>query len=199
MIIIKNQLNAPPYKRFYAHYQRAIKVKQKNPEAVCISSFDKNLEEINARYVNLKYINGNQWIFFTNYDSDKAKDFESHPYVAATLYWNKLNIQIRIKATIKKSSKQISDCHFNKRSSRKNALAVSSMQSKKIESYEIVKENYRKVLNNKDLLNKRPNYWGGYSFQPFHFEFWEGQEQRLNKREVFKKTGSTWENIYLQP
>ena len=199
MIIIKNQLNAQPYKRFYAHYQRAIKFKQKNPEAVCISSFDKNLGEINARFVNLKYINGNQWIFFTNYDSDKAKDFESHPYVAATFYWNKLNLQIRMKASIKRSSKKISDDHFKKRSSEKNALAVSSMQSKKIESYEIVKENYKKVLKNRDLLNKRPNYWGGYSFQPFHFEFWEGQEHRLNKREVFHRIGNAWKNTLLQP
>ena len=45
----------------------------------------------------------------------------------------------------------------------------------------------------------RPNYWGGYSFVPYYFEFWEGGEYRLNKRNVFKFNEGAWEQYYLQP
>ena len=54
-----------------------------------------------------------------------------------------------------------------------------------------VKENYNKSLN-KDDLKKCPNYWGGYSFKPYYFEFWSGHESRINKREILKKIN--WNN-----
>ena len=38
----------------------------------------------------------------------------------------------------------------------------------------------------KDLnLFDRPSNWGGYSFKPYYFEFWEGHKSRLNKRNVY--------------
>ena len=33
----------------------------------------------------------------------------------------------------------------------------------------------------------RPDFWGGYSFIPYYFEFWQGHENRLNKRHVFEQ------------
>ena len=59
-------------------------------------------------------------------------------------------------------------------------------------------ENYSKSLNNDDL-KKCPEFWGGYSFTPYYFEFWEGHESRLNKREVFEKNDDSWKHLILQP
>jgi len=50
---------------------------------------------------------------------------------------------------------------FLNRSEEKNALAISSNQSKPIDSYSQVKENYNKSLENDDL-KKCPEYWGGF-------------------------------------
>jgi len=44
-----------------------------------------------------------------------------------------------------------------------------------------------------------PEYWGGFSFIPYYFEFWVGHESRINKREVFDKTEGIWKHSFLQP
>jgi pyridoxine/pyridoxamine 5'-phosphate oxidase len=107
-------------------------------------------------------------------------------------------VQIRIKAKIKKTTNDFNQKYFFNRSKEKNALAISSNQSKPIDSYNQVKENYDKSLKNDDL-KKCPDFWGGYSFTPYYFEFWEGHESRINKREVFDKIDGTWKQLYLQP
>ena len=54
-------------------------------------------------------------------------------------------------------------------------------------------------MTSESTLEKRPEYWGGYSFTPYYFEFWEGHKSRLNKREVFKKDTNDWVKTILQP
>ena len=103
-----------------------------------------------------------------------------------------------MKAKIKKMSKQFSENYFANRAPEKNALAISSDQSKKIKSYDHVISNYNKVLASQDL-KKCPDYWGGYSFTPYYFEFWEGRESRLNKRDVYQIKDSAWEHEIIQP
>jgi pyridoxine/pyridoxamine 5'-phosphate oxidase len=103
-----------------------------------------------------------------------------------------------MKAKIKKTPNEFNQEYFFGRSKEKNALAISSSQSKQIESYSQVKENYNKSLKNDDL-EKCPDYWGGFSFIPYYFEFWEGHESRLNKREIFDKIDYAWEKSFLQP
>ena len=88
--------------------------------------------------------------------------------------------------------------YFFNRPEEKNALAISSNQSKLIDSYSQVKENYNRSLESDDL-KKCPEHWGGYSFIPYYFEFWEGHELRLNKREVFDKIDGIWKHSFLQP
>ena len=85
-----------------------------------------------------------------------------------------------MKAKIQKTSRDFNIEYFAKRDKKKNALAVSSNQSNKIDSYENVHVNYEKSLH-EDNLEKCPEYWGGYSFVPYYFEFWEGHESRLKK------------------
>jgi pyridoxamine 5'-phosphate oxidase len=49
------------------------------------------------------------------------------------------------------------------------------------------------------FLKKCPEFWGGYAFTPYYFEFWEGHQSRLNKREVYKKNDDNWKHLILQP
>lgn len=201
MIDIKNLEKSEPYMKFNEFYELALKKNQSEIQAISISSFDHNTNEVESRYVNLKYIIENQWIFFTNYNSTKAKSFNSHNQISALFFWDKINAQIRIKAHLKKVDNEFSDYHFQNRSIEKNAIAISSKQSEKIDSYESVKNNYKKalMLKNKNHLQIRPKYWGGYTFTPYYFEFWTGNQSRINKRECFKLNDSLWESFFIQP
>ena len=199
MIKFININNAEPYREFVNFYNKAFLKNQKNIEAASISSFNSISKEVEARYVNLKYINSSEWIFFSNYKSNKARNFESHNQVSVLFYWNELNVQIRIKARIERTSSEFSDQHFTGRSDEKNALAVSSDQSETIKSYDEIVRNYEDTLSAKNNLVQRPAYWGGYSFTPYYFEFWEGHEARLNKRDVYKLNDGIWNHSILQP
>ena len=199
MIDLININNFEPYKRFVQYYNKAYAKKQFAPEARSISSFNTLTNEVESRFVNLKYIIDDEWIFFSNYNSNKAKDFQLHDQVSVLFLWSAINVQIRIKAKIKKTSKSFSDEHFRKRSKEKNALAISSNQSELIDSYENVKKNYEDTIESKKILLKRPEYWGGYTFIPYYFEFWEGHKSRLNKRTVFYQKHGDWRSHILQP
>lgn len=198
MIHLENLPNNKPYNLFSKYFDEAVELNQEPINAICISSFDKNRNEVDSRYVNLKYIISSEWTFFSNYESPKAISFEKHNQISALIYWPKMDLQIRMKAIIRKSSSDFSDIHFKNRNKEKNAIAISSAQSKKIESYDKVIENYNHALKSK-ALNKRPNYWGGYSFSPYYFEFWKGHKNRLNNRDVFELVNERWKQYKIQP
>ena len=198
MIKFNNLNQETPYLHLKEKYDKAIDMGQIGIEAISISSYNKEKSEVDSRYVNLKFINKDEFIFFSNYDSPKASSFNSHSQIAALIYWPSINVQIRMKARIKKTSNEFNQKYFFDRSKEKNALAISSNQSKQIGSYSQVIENYNRSLESKDL-KKCPEYWGGYSFIPYYFEFWEGHESRVNKREVFNNIDGTWKHSFLQP
>ena len=199
MIELINLSNEAPYLHFQSLYNKALDHSQRGIEIISVSSFDKSSNEVEARYVNLKYVQENEWIFFSNYLSPKAQQFESHEQVSVLIYWGSINAQIRIKAKIFKTSADFSDKHFHARTKEKNALAISSAQSQPIESFEQVAENFNNTLDTMTESTERPQSWGGFSFVPYYFEFWEGHENRLNKRHVFEQQNDHWQERLLQP
>ena len=198
MIEIFDLCSSKPYVKFEELYKIALAAKQNNVETINISSYSKLLNEVNSRYVNLKFITNKEFIFFSNYDSPKSIEFSEHNQITASIYWNKINIQIRMKAIIKKTDANFNNAYFRNRSTDKNALAISSSQSEQIESYENILSNYQRSLKFDDL-KICPKYWGGYSFKPYYFEFWEGHESRINKRESFTLKDNQWSSCFLQP
>jgi pyridoxamine 5'-phosphate oxidase len=198
MILFKNNSSETPYILFKEKYDEAFLAKQKLIEAISVSSFSIKKNEVDSRFVNLNIVDNKNFIFFTNYNSPKSIQFSSFNQVAISIYWQTINVQIRMKAKIQKTSLEFNNIYFSQRTSEKNALAISSSQSEEISSYENVKKNYNNVLA-RNNLEKCPEYWGGYSFSPYYFEFWEGHESRLNKREVYEKSDDSWKHLILQP
>jgi len=198
VITFNNLSSEAPYLILKEKYDQALFADQKIIEAMSISSFSSDLSEVNARFVNLKFVNNKEFIFFSNYNSPKSKEFKSHAQITALIFWNSINVQIRMKALVVKTSKAFNQEYFKGRDKTKNALAISSNQSVQIESYEDVTKNYNDSLKSANLENC-PDYWGGYSFTPFYFEFWEGHKSRLNKRDVYQFENKVWKHYFLQP
>ncbi len=198
MIQFSNLNQEKPFLIFEDKYNEALDRGQKNIEAISISSYNKDINEIESRFVNLKFIIKDEFIFFSNYNSPKASSFKSHSQIAALLYWPLINVQIRMKAKIKKAPSKFNQKYFFERSEKKNALSISSNQSQPISSYEQVIVNYNKSLKDDDL-KKCPDYWGGFSFKPYEIEFWEGNQFRLNRRDLYSKIDNRWSHIILEP
>ena len=66
MIEIRNIAQDKPHELFIKYYDEALKAKQSSINAISISSFDFEKNEVESRFVNLKYIIEDKWIFFTN-------------------------------------------------------------------------------------------------------------------------------------
>lgn len=201
MIDLSDIDEAEPFQLFKEAYNKAEKHGQLNIDAASISSFNKKLNEVSARYVNLKFFKGEKIFFFSNYNSRKNKDFDTHDQAALNIFWASINFQARILVKIKKAKANISDKHFSKRNIEKNALAISSNQSNVISDYSQVKHKYEKVLLNlrKQKTLKRPKYWGGYELSPYSFEIWNGHKNRLNKRSLYTKKSNKWFLEILEP
>ena len=104
-----------------------------------------------------------------------------------------------MKAKIFKTSAEFSNEHFQGRTKEKNALAISSNQSQIIGSFDEVEKNFYETLESMTSEMVRPDFWGGYSFIPYYFEFWQGHKNRLNKRHVFEQQDQEWAERLLQP
>ena len=198
MIEFKNFNQETPYLLFKEKYDEAFNAGQKNIEAISIASFNKEKNEVDSRFVNLKIIDNDNFIFFSNYNSPKSLAFKSHNQVSVNIYWPVINLQIRMKAKISKKERSYNQAYFLKRSAEKNALAISSDQSKSISSYDLVVKNYNEVKKDMDL-KECPEYWGGFVFKPYEIEFWEGNSFRLNKRNIYKLVDDNWHHNILQP
>lgn len=190
--------DSDPYKIFLDYFNEAKQLNQENINAIVISSFNKSINEVDSRYVNLKEIKNDNWIFYTNYLSKKAEDFITNNQISVVIFWSKINVQVRMKAHIKKIDKAYSDQYFKFRDIKKNALAICSNQSKILDSYEDIINSYEETLSKIDC-SIRPDFWGGYAFIPYYFEFWEGHKSRVNKREVYALNDGSWKHLYLQP
>lgn len=194
-INIENQI---PFIQFKKIYEQALRKGQKKIQAACISTYSKKNKEVSSRYVNLKYLNNKDFIFFTNYNSQKAQDIDDHKQISVVLYWNSIDVQVRMKAIIKKTSLKYNDAYFRNRDHKKNALSISSDQSNKIISYESIIKKYDDVLNS-EILDKCPMHWGGFSFRPYSFEFWTGHKYRVNKRDLYEFKNKRWKHYILEP
>lgn len=198
MIKFLNKNNSIPYSKLRNYYQDALTAKQPGIEAISISSFNKNTQEVNSRLVNLKFIDDEEFIFFSNYDSPKSIEFASHNQISAILYWSKINLQIRLKGKIKKKSRSFNINYFKSRLKEKNALAISSNQSNPISSFDEVVDKYNYTRLNSDLTSC-PINWGGFFFRPYNIEFWKGGDFRLNKRDLYEKNNEGWAHSVLEP
>lgn len=198
MIFFNNIDNSIPYKKIENFYKKALSQNEQLLDSIVISSYDKKTNEVDSRFVNLKCIENTKFIFYSNYNSPKSLQFASHDQISAVIYWPTINLQVRIKAIIKRLPKKKSDIYFKERNKEKNALAISSNQSNIIESYKHVEEKFHNTLTKANLL-VRPEYWGGFSFEPYYFEFWEGHEIRINKREAFSLVKNKWLSFTLEP
>ena len=68
MIKFINISDELPYKIFKNRYDDAVSANQSIVEAICISSYSSSNKEVNARFVNLKFVNEKEFIFFSNFN-----------------------------------------------------------------------------------------------------------------------------------
>ena len=138
--------------------------------------------EPDARIVLLKSFDDQGFVFYTNYQSRKAKELSDNPQACLLFYWAQLWRQVRIEGTVEKVSDEESEKYFQSRPLGSKLGAWASNQSEVIESREVLEARFAELEKRFGDNVPRPPHWGGYRVKPIAIEFWQGQDNRLHDR-----------------
>ena len=170
------------------------------PNAMTISTVNE-LNKPSSRIVLLKEFSDEGFIFFTNYQSKKAKSIKINKMVSLSFFWQFLERQVTVNGIAEKVSDKKSDEYFNSRPRSSQISSIISNQSSEIPNLKYLEQKFekkQKELEGKKII--RPNYWGGIIIKPLEIEFWQGRPNRLHNRVLFKiNENSKWDAKLLSP
>lgn len=190
-----------PIKLFRAWFEDAGERIPENPDAVALASVDARGFP-SVRMVLLKDFGPDGFVFYTNYNSRKAREIDAHPAVALTWYWRGIERQIRVEGRAERVDAATSDAYFATRSRLSQLGAWASLQSQPLptpDALAVRMAKYEEMFRDQDV--RRPEHWGGYRVIPARIEFWEGAAYRLHERWVFTREapGTPWETEQIFP
>ena len=154
---------------------------------------------IRQRFVLLKGVSAHGFVFFTNYNSDKAAALAQNDRSSMLFPWNELDRQVSVSGKVEKIAESESDAYFAARPRASQIAAWTSQQSQPIAGRAVLEAQYQATLDRFDGNDvARPPHWGGFKLVPERIEFWQGGEDRLHDRFVYQYTNG-WNRSRLQP
>lgn len=189
-----------PLKLFRRWFDDAIASGSRLPDAMTLATATKDGKP-SARMVLLKQADDQGFVFYTNYNSRKARELDENPYAALVCYWVGLDRQVRIEGSVERVSAAESDEYFMTRPRESQIGALASPQSEVIESREFLEERFRDLEDTyRDQEVIRPGHWGGYRVKPERIEFWQNRLGRLHDRILYaRQTDGSWTIQRLAP
>jgi pyridoxamine 5'-phosphate oxidase len=142
-------------------------------------------------------------VFYTNYNSNKARQIEENPYVAVLIHWDKLGRQVRIEGQAVRSPEAESDAYFASRDWGSQIGAWGSDQSAPLESRAAliaqvgkraiklgvnVAKNLQSIVGSEQAAISRPPHWGGYRIWAERVELWIEGKDRIHDRAKWERS-----------
>ncbi|MFB1486935.1 MULTISPECIES: pyridoxamine 5'-phosphate oxidase [unclassified Thiocapsa] len=196
----RGSLDPDPIRLFEQWYTAAIETALPEPNAMSLCTVDEGGQPY-VRTVLLKLFDREGFVFFTNFESRKARQIDRNPHVAALFPWVALARQVQITGRAERIPTAESLRYFATRPRGSQIGAWSSPQSQVITSRSLLEA---KVAEMKQRFAHGeiplPDFWGGYRIVPSRIEFWQGRESRLHDRFLYTREGEgSWGIERLAP
>ncbi len=197
--LTENRIDSNPFMQFTYWFDELLKTDFISPNAMILAtSSKKGIPSV--RTVLLKNFDENGFVFYTNYESRKARELFENPNAEILFLWLELERQIRISGSVEKISPKESEDYFHSRPTDSQIGAWASKQSSVIPDREFLEKKYKEFSEKfKNETIPLPPFWGGFRLIPNEFEFWQGRESRLHDRICYRKKNDEWEIVRLSP
>lgn len=194
-------LTTEPLDMFRRWWHEAIEAEIDEANAMTLATVN-HQGQPSARIVLLKGLHQEGFEFFTNYESQKARDMEVNGQVALLFFWKELERQVRIEGLVEKVTKERSEQYFQSRPRGSQIGAWSSPQTQVIPDRSVIENNLRATEEKYAEVDPLPlpEHWGGYLVRPRQYEFWQGRPDRLHDRFRYtQQPGGLWAVDRLAP
>jgi pyridoxamine 5'-phosphate oxidase len=194
----RGDLDLNPIGQFRKWFSEATAAELVEPNAMVLSTTDG--KRPSSRTVLLKAYDERGFVFFTNYESRKAREIAVDAHVSLLFPWYPLERQVGIIGQAERISAAESLAYFASRPHGSRLGAWVSQQSSVITSRKFLEmkwdEMKRKFADGEIPL---PSFWGGIRVIPTEIEFWQGRENRLHDRFRYLRAGDSWTIERLAP
>ncbi|MGA1293538.1 MAG: pyridoxamine 5'-phosphate oxidase [Candidatus Nanopelagicales bacterium] len=187
----ESDISNNPFAQFQTWMNDAISKNISEPNAMVLATSNKQGQP-GVRNVLLKSFDEKGFIFFTNKNSDKAKDLKENPFCTLLFSWIDLHRQVIIKGKASEISKEDSQSYFKTRPYGSQISAWVSNQSEVISSRQFLEDKVKDFMNKYPNEVPMPNHWGGYLVSVNSMEFWQGRPSRLHDRIRYTRNNSVW-------
>lgn len=153
-----------------------------------------------VRMVLLKGFDESGFVFYTNYESRKARDLDENPWAALCWHWNVLQRQVRLRGPVSKVTTVESEAYFRSRPRGSRLGALASRQSSELAERAELERRYAELEREyagRDV--PLPEFWGGFRIVPEVMEFWQGRANRLHDRLEYRRDDAGWSVRRLYP
>ncbi|HEV7428058.1 MAG TPA: pyridoxamine 5'-phosphate oxidase [Thermoanaerobaculia bacterium] len=180
--LLETDLDPDPFVQFERWFDAAKGAAIAMPEAMTVATSGLD-GEVSARVSLLKSFDHRGFVFFTNYNSRKARQIHENPRAALVFWWQSLERQVRIEGAVVRTTEEESDAYFATRPRGSQLGAWASEQSRVLAGRGALDARFEELSTTyKDVPIPRPPHWGGYRVIPLLFEFWQGRGDRLHDR-----------------
>ncbi|MEU2586149.1 pyridoxamine 5'-phosphate oxidase [Streptomyces avermitilis] len=183
----ETELAAHPMDQFTRWFAQAAQAAAQGvvyePNAMVVSTADADGRP-GSRTVLMKQYDEQGFVFYTNYDSRKARDLAVNPYVSLLFPWHPMARQVVVTGLARRTGRDETAAYFRTRPRGSQLGAWASAQSSVIDSRTELDAAYEQLgvrYPEGEQVPVPPN-WGGFRIAPQTVEFWQGRQNRLHDR-----------------
>jgi pyridoxamine 5'-phosphate oxidase len=188
-----------PILQFRQWYDEAVAAGVRQPDAMTLATASP-AGDVSARTVLLRGLDERGFVFFTNLESDKARDLATNARAALVFHWREQERQVRVRGPVSRVSNAESEQYWATRPRGHRIAAWASPQSRVADGAALAEHLAGVEARFAGVDPPLPPFWGGYRVGVDELELWQSGQDRLHDRVRYRRSGpGDWVRERLAP